>query len=74
MLYDDIACSCALLNDIWKKNISLQTNMMYSNPVAASGSIGFVQYQIIHSIKLSNNVWDEIIYPFLNFNGCSVDV
>ena len=20
------------------------------------------------------NVWDEITYPFLNFNGCTVDV
>ena len=23
---------------------------------------------------MSNKVWDEIIYPFLNFNGCTVEV
>ena len=26
------------------------------------------------SNHIHHNMWDEIIYPFLNFNGCSVEV
>ena len=32
------------------------------------------QLQYVILFLFEYNVWDEITYPFLNFNGCTVEV
>ena len=35
---------------------------------------GLILIQAWISNHIHNKMWDEIIYPFLNFSGCTVEV
>ena len=68
-------------------NVFLQFLFMLSNDIPSDIvvtldiSIGWPFYQrlTLTTAWMSNHiryykVWDEIIYPFLNFNGCTVEL
>ena len=54
-----------------------RTNAMASRIIAINGSFYYHGLTLIPA-WISNyihfNVWDEITYQFLNFNGCTVEV
>ena len=71
----------------WRTDHSSSPMELKSSVLVASDICWWVQGQTLHLWKdialiipawISNyihyNVWDEITYPFLNFNGCTVEV
>ena len=46
----------------------------YSSPVAPFTNMVLTLIPAWISNHMSCNVWEEITYPFLTFNGCTVEV
>ena len=55
------------------KNVTKGIHVV-TTPVAPFTNNGLTLIPAWISNHTPNKVWDEITYPFLNFNGCTVEV
>ena len=54
-----------------KKYIIYEVHMP---PIVLHGHLGYLLLTLINFNHMPGKVWDEVTYPFPNFNGCTVEV
>ena len=67
--------SMAVLNATWCSRCGWRYCLLRTAAGTGSGLLSRVNFNLTRiNNYINGNVWDEIIYPFPNFNGCTVEV